>query len=164
MEGLTVRQAEPRDVPALCDILNTIIEIGGTTAYEVPLTEKEFELGYLSDEHSLSCLLASDEAGRILGFQALLRNSKLAESWADIATFAAISPKVKGTGTALFDSTVAFAKSNNIVCINARIRADNILGLGYYSKMGFVDYAVKKAEPLRDGTPVDRISKKYPIR
>ena len=43
------------------------------------------------------------------------------------------------------------------------IRDSNESGLAYYSKIGFIDYSVNKAVPLNDGTPVDRISKKYAV-
>lgn len=44
---------------------------------------------------------------------------------------------------------------------NATIRADNAGGLAYYARMGFQDYAVARGVPLADGTPVDRISRRY---
>ncbi|WP_420810234.1 GNAT family N-acetyltransferase [Ensifer aridi] len=69
--------------------------------------------------------------------------------------------KVPGAGTALFAATKAYARDAGFLAINATIRADNIGGLAYYSKMGFVDYKVDKAVPLKDGRPVDRISKRY---
>ena len=40
---LAVREMEPKDVPACVRILNEIIKIGGSTAYEDPYTDDEFE-------------------------------------------------------------------------------------------------------------------------
>ena len=82
----------------------------------------------------------------------------------DIATFDRIGSPVRGVSTTLFDATKAVAKEAGLTAINATIRADNVPGLGYYSKMGFVDYSVAKVVPLSDGTPVDRISKKYLLK
>ena len=48
--------------------------------------------------------------------------------------------------------------------ISATIRADNGMGLGYYDKMGFRDYSVAYGVPLRDGRPVDRITKRFDLR
>ena len=47
--------------------------------------------------------------------------------------------------------------------MNAEIRADNEGGLAFYGKMGFQDQDVDRAVPLGDGTPVDRINKRYPL-
>lgn len=162
---VAVRAAAPGDVADLCGLLNTIIRIGGTTAYETPLTEAQFAEHFLTGPDLLGCFVAEDrDAGLLLGFQALGRHSGLPETWADIATFARVEPKVCGVGTSLFAATSARARDLGLTAINATIRADNASGLAYYTKMGFEDYAVAKGVPLMDGTPVDRISKRYMVR
>ncbi len=88
---------------------------------------------------------------------------KLPENWSDIATFARLKSKVPGVGTALFEKSKTFAKQAGIVAINATIRADNKGGLAYYKKMGFEKYLENKAKLLNDGTPVDRVSKRYSV-
>ncbi|MBP1887174.1 ribosomal protein S18 acetylase RimI-like enzyme [Ensifer mexicanus] len=70
-------------------------------------------------------------------------------------------PTSCGAGTALFAAAKAHAREAGLEAINATIRADNAGGLAYYAKMGFIDYKVEKAVPLKDGQPVDRISKRY---
>ena len=102
-------------------------------------------------------------SGGIAGFQALVKSFGLPVNWVDIATFARVKPKVRGVGTSLFNSTREFAKESHVNVINAKIRADNESGLSYYSKMGFVEYKTDKAIPLKDGTPVDRISMRFDI-
>ena len=47
------------------------------------------------------------------------------------------------------------------MAINATIRADNIGGLAFYSRLGFMDHGISRAVPLRNGVPVDRVSKRY---
>ena len=148
-------------VPQMCDLLNEIIEIGGTTALETPFDHDTLARAYLSGDDHISCFVALDEAGDVAGFQALLRHDGLPQGWADIATFARVRPKLRGVGAALFAATRDFARATGIIAINATIRADNTGGLSYYEKMGFETYAVEKGRPLRDGTPVDRISKEF---
>lgn len=162
--GIIVRPARQSDLEALCTLLNQIIEIGGTTAIEEPLSESDFDAYFLTGADHIACLVAENGAGAVLGFQALERHRALPADWADIATFARLKPKTPGVGSALFKETLALAKRQGLVAINATIRADNAGGLAYYAKMGFEDYAVAQAVPLRDGRPVDRISKKYVIR
>jgi L-amino acid N-acyltransferase YncA len=160
--GFRIRPAEPDDAVALCAILNSIIAIGGTTAMEVPLGLAEFVGYFLEGEDVLSCFVAEDRAtARRLGFQGLSRHPELPQDWADIGTFTGVAPKTPGVGTALFAATRGWARAHGVAVVNAAIRADNRGGLAYYEKMGFRQYQVLTGVPLRDGTPVDRIFKKY---
>ncbi len=159
----SVRPAHGGDAPALCRLLNAIIRIGGTTAYETPLETAEFAEHFLTGPRVLCCFVAEDAEGAPCGFQALETNPELPEGWGDIATFARPEPKLPGVGTALFAATRARARALGLIAINATIRADNAGGLAYYARMGFEDYRVAKAVPLADGTPVDRISKRCPL-
>ena len=160
---MTIRPAIAEDADALSALLNAIIEIGGTTAIENPLTPAEFRSWFITNPDSLSCAVAVDRGGGLAGFQALQLNRDLPQDWADIATFARVAPKLTGVGTALFEQTRSIADGLGVRFINATIRADNAQGLGYYAKMGFETYAVKQQVPLTNGTPVDRISKRYAL-
>jgi len=161
--GFRVRQATPEDAVSLCLILNEIIAIGGTTAYETPFSAIEFDDHLLSGGDCIVCFIAETLTGEALGFQSLLRDSELPAGWGNIATFTRREPRRPGVGTALFQSTVAFARNLGLVAINATIRADNYSGIPYYEKMGFKTYSVARDVPLKDGTPVDRISKTYSL-
>jgi L-amino acid N-acyltransferase YncA len=149
------------DVSQACDLLNAIIRIGGTTAAETELSEAGFAQRYLTAKNKICCHVALDESGRVYGFQWLGSEPHLEASCADIATFARPDSPVRGTGAALFKATTGFARTQGFDQINAKIRADNVPGLGYYTKMGFVEFSIAAAVPLQDGTPVDRISKRY---
>ncbi len=162
-QSFSLRPARDGDAGELSGLLNQIIAVGGTTAHETPLTDVTFREHFLAGRDHLSCQVAENDDGLLLGFQSLERNANLPAGWGDIATFARLQPKVPGVGRALFAATRMVAKDLGLVAINATIRADNTSGLGYYGKMGFQDYAVKPGVPLSDGTPVDRISKRYLI-
>ncbi len=159
--AVTIRAMQACDIPQACELLNVIIRIGGTTAEEVELSETVFAQYYLTADNKICCHVALDDAGRVAGFQWLGTEPQLDAKCSDIATFARTISPVRGTGRALFRATSTFARARGFDQINATIRADNVPGLGYYSKMGFVDYSVAQSVPLRDGTPVDRISKRY---
>lgn len=167
-----IRRARAADAPALCALLNRIIAIGGTTALETPLTPGRFAAVFLEGPRFLCCFVAEEEVGEgagggesgaLLGFQALERSPKLPADWGDIATFAQVQPKVPGVGRALFAATREQARTLGLTAINATIRADNHGGLAFYGKMGFEDWKRDEAVPLQDGTPVDRISKRYRV-
>lgn len=158
---INVRPAHTADVPALCAFLNEIIRIGGTTAHETPFTHESFTAHFLTGPGFVSCFVAEDADGQPCAFQGLERWDGLPDGWVDIGTFARPHAKVRGAGTALFAATKAHARAAGFKAINATIRADNSGGLAYYGKMGFVDYKVDRAVPLKDDRPVDRISKRY---
>lgn len=161
--SIIVRPSRVDDAPALCELLNEIIRIGGTTAIEAPMSALAFGDCFLRGADHIGCLLAEDGTGAVLGFQALEHRPDLPNDCGDIATFARLEPKTPGVGRALFAETLLLAKKAGLTALNATIRADNLGGLAYYMKMGFRDHAVKPGVPLRDGTPVDRISKRFLI-
>jgi hypothetical protein len=65
----------------LANILNAIVEAGGTTAMEEPLNAVEFAEQFLRGPDVLPCVAAVDPAsGELLGFQALRRYAELPEA------------------------------------------------------------------------------------
>jgi|ERR1700722_9516195 L-amino acid N-acyltransferase YncA len=165
LSELIVREASTSDAVPLANILNAIIEAGGTTAMEAPLNAVEFKEHFLYGSDVISCAVAVDPANsEPVGFHALKRYAGLPEAWgADIATFARMKRKLPGVGTALFAATKAKSRKLGLVNINAAIRADNRVGLAFYEKMGFRTYETLRRVPLKDGTPVDRILKRYDV-
>jgi len=162
MTGIVVRPVRSTDAAEAADLLNAIIARGGTTALETPYSPEHLADVYLTGPNVLCCFAALDgETGRIEGFQTLCRDRDLGPDWGDIGTFSRVGGTQRGVGTAMFAATRARAVDLGLTGINATIRADNEGGLAFYSKMGFADYKVDRAIPLKDGTPVDRISKRY---
>lgn len=162
--SLAVRPATSEDATELANLLNAIIEAGGTTALEQHFTPEALDNAYLTGPDVQSCVVAIDgEAGRIEGFQTLGKYQDLPDDVADIGTFTRPGRVQRGVGSALFAATRATAVKLGLAEINATIRADNSGGLAFYSKQGFVDHSISRAVPLRDGTQVDRIHKRYSL-
>lgn len=162
--AVNVRYAEPDDVTALCTILNTVIAIGGTTAFEIQMTPAEFYGHFIGGPNCLVCLVAEAMTKKAQGFQVLTKHAALPHDWADIGTFARPEVVRSGIGTALFAVIRQAALDLGLIALNATIRADNPSGIPYYDRMGFETYHTDKGVPLRDGTRVDRISKRYAIQ
>ena len=159
---LDIRPARSEDAPGLADLLNAIIARGGTTALETPFTPQALDAAYLTGPEVFCCFVAVDRAGgRHEGFQTLGRYSGLPDDVGDIGTFARVGGTQRGVGAALFAATWAEARRLGLAAINATIRADNTGGLAFYGRMGFADHSVRPAVPLKDGTPVDRVSKRF---
>ena len=162
MTGFVVRDAVPGDAAGLCDILNAIVRAGGTTARLVEMTVLAFEDWYISGGHVIGCQVAAQ--GQVsLGFQGLARHAELPTDWCDIGTFARRENPVRGVGAALFAASTVQARALGFRVINAAIRADNVPGLAYYAKMGFLDYKVDRDVALADGRLVDRINRRFDL-
>ncbi|ANM14403.1 MULTISPECIES: GNAT family N-acetyltransferase [unclassified Rhizobium] len=157
-----IRKAVSSDAEELSALLNEIIRAGGTTALETPLSAAEFADWFIDGEFPLACHVAEHNRS-LVGFQSLSLYGDPPKGVADIATFARMNPKTAGIGSALFPATLAAAEAFGLEFINATIRADNVSGLGYYAKMGFETYDRVVQVPLQDGTPVDRIKKRYSV-
>ncbi|SFI11074.1 GNAT family N-acetyltransferase [Albimonas pacifica] len=157
---IDVRRATPEDAPAMAAILNALIRIGGTTAYEDPL-----DAAYLAGKTRDPAFahVALDPAGAVIGFQ-WIEPDDADPDLAIIASFVAPGTAQRGVGSALFPHTRAEAVRRGYREIDATIRADNAGGLAYYARQGFVDVAVAPGVPLKDGTPVDRISRRLALR
>ena len=165
--SLAVRHATREDAAEMAELINAIIAIGGTTAYEEPFDPASMDAAYISLPELVSCFVAEAE-GRIVGFQGLMRSfdpdDTLPDGWATIGTFARVGLTQRGVGGALFARTLRAAREAGITAIDATIRADNTGGLAFYARQGFVDYDRMVGVPLRNGAPVDRIRKRFDIR
>ncbi len=161
---IAVRPVVSADAQELADLINPIIAAGGTTAIEDPFSAEILDQEYLTGPNVRFCFVAFDEeSGRLEGFQTLIHNDSLPQGTGDIATFARIDGKQRGVGSALFAATSKEAARRGLKQLNATIRADNSEGIAFYSKMGFADHSVTEAVPLKDGTLVDRVHKRFEV-
>lgn len=161
---MIIRQTTLDDASELSEILNEIIKIGGTTAMEEPLDIETLCDYFINGSNCVCCFTAENDDGLLVGFQALETKETLPDDCANIATFARQTPKTPGVGTALLEKTIEYAKKHQFSSINATIREDNVPGLAYYAKMGFEDHSISKDVPLKSGTPVNRIHKRYDLK
>lgn len=159
MLNTRVRPAVTGDAPQMVTLLNSIIAAGGTTAHQTPIDIDEMRSHYIASPEIISCHVATSN-GRLSGFQFLGWDMKR-EGWAIIATFVALDRSKMGIGQKLFSATRFAAIAARAKTIDATIRADNTGGLKYYSGLGFTYYDTLHQIPLTDGTPIDRIRKRF---
>ncbi|WP_426035655.1 GNAT family N-acetyltransferase [Cypionkella sp. TWP1-2-1b2] len=159
---MIVRPATAQDAEAMTALQNEIIRIGGTTAYQQPRARGEVLESYVTGLAVIGCQLA-EEKGQVLGFQVVGRSPELPEGWADIGTFVQPGLQARGIGAALFAASLTAARVAGVRVLNASIRADNVPGLAYYARRGFVDYASNPDWALADGRKVGRISRRFDL-
>lgn len=158
MTDFEVRAMEQRDVPACVAIVNHIIALGGSTAYEEPYSEADFAAHYLNEPPVTNVVLLR---GRVVGFQAAF---DAGDGLYSIGSFTDQANPVPGAGRAIFAKTLADCRAHGGAAILAKITSDNTGGLAYYSRMGFVDDHVVPGDVTRkSGLVVDRIVKRYAL-
>lgn len=160
--SLIVRESAAGDARYMAEILNEIIEIGGTTAIEEPVAPEFFE-EIIGRDDPLTFSHSAFSGKMLVGFQWIEPYPSLPSGVAGIATFVKVDGTQSGIGRALFAATKDACKKAGYTEIDATIRGDNTGGLNYYSKMGFVDHAVTVQKPLSSGLKVDRIHKRFPL-
>lgn len=158
-----VRRAMALDCRSMANLLNAIIEKGGTTALTRPVTADDLTDWMATDAPRSAWHVALNDAERVVGFQWISPHPKLPAEAVDIATFVQIGRTGLGIGSALFSATAKAAKDLGYSWINATVRADNTGGLTYYQSRGFRDWAFDEAVLLESGAIVDKVSKRYDV-
>jgi len=155
---MMVRQARPEDAGAMTAIVNQIIATGGTTAHQHPKTVEGVRDDYIDGPEVIAAVVAEDE-GQVIGWQSV--------GWwqgeAHIGTFVQPGIQAKGAGVAMFGLTADLVDKAGIKAIMASIRADNVPGLAYYGRLGFVDVAAEPGFALNDGRVVGRVHRRFEI-
>ncbi|KEJ97091.1 L-amino acid N-acyltransferase YncA [Pseudosulfitobacter pseudonitzschiae] len=161
---IRVRRATALDASSMADLLNAIIEKGGTTALTRPVTARDIKDWMAVDPDRSAWQVAVDDSETVVGFQWIAPHAKLPPEACDIASFVQIGRTGLGIGSALFDATRKAAARLGYGWINATIRADNEGGLTYYQSRGFRDWAFDEGVTLDSGQVVNKISKRFDLK
>ncbi|WP_413694538.1 N-acetyltransferase family protein [Rhodobacter sp. KR11] len=154
---MLIRDTRPADAAEMADLLNAIIAIGGTTAHQEPKSPDQVRKGYIDGPEVRTSVLAQD--GQVIGWQSI----DVWQGGFHIGSFVRPGIQARGVGAQMFALTLQRARAAGIPEIIASIRADNVPGLAFYAKMGFVDFAHDPDFALKDGTVVGRIHRKLSL-
>ena len=152
---MKIRLAMSDDVEGMSLFLQQLVAEGKRTR---PSDPEFVRTNYIEDPDSVQCVVAEDDDGTILGFQAL----KLAKEgniydvtagWGIIGTHVSPHAARRGIGRALFAATRLAAQKAGLKQIDATIGEKNHEGLAYYEAMGFRTYR----------TPDGKICKRYRV-
>lgn len=161
---LITRPGTAADLRQAAEILNEIIEIGGTTARTEQTNAESLGKSLLSEDGYSAWHVIEDASGTILGFQWIGPHSGLPPEACDISTFVKPGQTGLGIGSQLFEATKQAANELGYDWINANIRADNNGGLAYYQSQGFRDWNRVEDVSLDNGMIVDKILKRYDLK
>ena len=154
---LTLRQAEPRDALGMAAVQTAIRQNRGQDA----VSEGHILGYYVEHPERVSCAVALDSSGTVLGFQSLRRvgtgnRHDAPEGWGVIGTHIHPAAHRMGLGRALFAVTLAAARVAGLRTLDATIGATMPAALAYYEAVGFrtwreIGTAVGKRLDLRTG-------------
>ncbi|MBT2588410.1 GNAT family N-acetyltransferase [Arthrobacter sp. ISL-95] len=154
---MLIRAAPRSDASPLSQVLNRVVDEGDKTAINSRLTGEEFTEWFLTGSHCVSCMLAQEDRGRILGFQVVERfHDDLPKGMAAIATFVSQDARGQGGGTGLIDQTMRHARTYDVTSIRAVIRRTNRAAVRYYRSVGFLEDA-GQAEALASVVLIRRL-------
>ena len=160
---IDVRTATALDTRQMASLLNAIIEEGGTTALERPVTGEDIADWMSRAPDRSAWTVAVDDLGEVVGFQWIEPGDYLPPEAAEIASFVKIGKTGLGIGSALFKATTEAARRLGYGWINANIRADNQGGLIYYQSRGFRDYDRWENYKLASGMVVEKVLKRFDL-
>jgi L-amino acid N-acyltransferase YncA len=152
------RNALPVDAAAMAALLNEVIAIGGTTAYQQPTNAAQTQLHAINGADVLSGVVAEVD-GQIVGWQAV----EQCQGEASIGTYVRPGLQAKGIGGSMFALTLETLRSRGVSHIIASIRADNKPGLAYYARIGFRDIDQDPDFTLDDGRKVGRVHRRFDL-
>ena len=145
MTNVTVREAMASDASAMSQILRDILAVWKS---DRPSSISHVIAHYVEHPERLSCSVAVDRSGAVLGFQSLKRAEEgnaygLPAGWGIIGTYVDAKAAGRGVGKALFASSLDAARKADLKEIDATIGENNLSGLAYYDAIGFRTYRIK---------------------
>lgn len=148
---VTIREMRLEDAEGIVNVLNPIIQHGGWTVMDTPLTVKQ-EIEFLKNFPKRGVFhVAIGDDGKLLGFQVLEPFATYTHAFdhvATIGTYVDISAQRQGIGTELSYRTFEKAKKKGFEKIFTYVLAENKPALQFYLKLGFnvVGKAVRQAK------------------
>lgn len=163
MTDVFIAPACSADAREMADLLNEIIDIGGTTAFLTPLGSADIRDWMDRAGPRFTGHVARHDDGTLVGFQMLNPLPGHGPEVAQIATFVRVGQTGLGVGSRLFAATRKSAAALGYEWIDATIRADNESGLTYYQSRGFETYKSDPEARLSDGRRTGTISKRFDL-
>lgn len=142
---ISVRAAKVGDESEMSAILAEILTQWGSDRPRSPEYNRTF---YIEHPDQISCAVAVNGAGDVLGFQSLKRAIAgnpydVTTGWGIIGTYVKLGVGRCGVGSRLFAATSRLAHQGGVRKIDATIDAHNKSALLYYEAMGFRTYRTK---------------------
>jgi L-amino acid N-acyltransferase YncA len=158
---IAIREARPDDAEAVVGILNPIIETGGYTVLDGPLSV-EGERRFISSfpPRGIFHVAESRPDGQLVGLQTMEPFAAYTHAFDHvgiIATYVDLGCRRQGIGKRLFAATFEVARQKGYEKIFTYVRGDNLAALVAYAKCGFRIVGTAQRHAKCGGRYVDEI-------
>lgn len=156
---VTIRPVRPADAAAIADLLNRIVDDGGPSVVDTPISVDE-QVDFIRsfpERGIFNVALAGDDR-TIIGLQDIMPLAAAVtgtDAVGDISTFVMPDLHRHGIGTQLGQATVQAARERGFTTLKANIRADNAGAVSFYRSLGFRVVGLAPEPALVRGEPVD---------
>ena len=145
---MRIRQARQEDAGEISGFLQQLQALGKRS---MPSDEGFVLDHYIMHPDALSCAVAEDEGGALIGLQSLKRASRdnpygVTPGWGIIGTHVKPGEERRGVGRALFASTLEAAQAAGLKKIDASMAARSAEALGFYEALGFQTYRTTESQ------------------
>lgn len=146
MDGLQIRRAEGRDIPAIDELLYQVHEVhSGIRPDLFKLGAKKYTDGELRQilVDDARPVFVAEQDGRVLGYAFCIHQQHIDDNnMTDVATLyiddlcVDESARGKRTGSALYEHVLAYAKRHGYYNVTLNVWAGNESALRFYEKLG----------------------------
>jgi phosphinothricin acetyltransferase len=156
---MTIRDAQPGDLPAIADIMNHY-RMHTTHIWDRHPVGADTMALWLSEHTALPyCALIAEEDGKVIGYASLSRfrpHSGYAKT-AEDSIYLAPECAGRGCGASLMEALLGRARQNGLRIVTAWIDSRNTLSVKFHEKMGFELVGTMKDVGVTDGEPASVI-------
>lgn len=152
---MTIRDAQPSDLPAIADIMNHY-RLHTTHIWDRKAISEDAMISWLSTHAAAPCCaLVAEETGKVIGYASLSRFRPHSgyNPTAEDSIYLAPSFNGKGVGRALMEALLMRARQNGLRVVTAWIDSRNEPSVKFHKKMGFEHVGVMKNVGFIDGAP-----------
>lgn len=139
---MNIRRATVDDAASIRAILEVIAAEKVYSAIDRPFSAGEQRAYLQSLSPREAFFVAEDETGRVIGYQSVDRWSALFGSMdhvAQLGTFLLPEARGRGTGRALAERSLAFAREAGYAKIVIQVRGSNARAQAFYRNLGFAE-------------------------
>lgn len=159
--NFTIRPARVEDADSMAMMLQRIIDAGGFTILQGPITvEEQADFIRSFPAHGVFHTAIDIDTGSVVGIQdvmPLAQDAPALRHVGEISTFIELSLRGQGIGRRLCEKTFEAARKRGFRKLRATIRADNSRAIAFYHATGFETIGIAKAHAWVDGRYVDEV-------
>jgi GNAT superfamily N-acetyltransferase len=154
-----IHRATANEAQGIADVINSVIQEGGLTAFYPPLTVEQEE-AFIEDLGPRSAIFIAEVSGAVLGVQTIApfaAYTRAMDHVAELGTYVYRNFRRRGVGRKLMEASLDFARAQDYEKIVIYVRAGNSGAQAFYREMGFVPKLLLERQIKVDGQYDDQV-------